>query len=77
MTEHPDKYKNLKNPGLVEFTSESPVKLTDRFRSKGYEQCLVVGGPHITTSFSKGQLRDELWLTIEPKIFGTGGCRFH
>lgn len=34
---------------------------------------LVVGGPHIATSFLKEQLIDEIWLTIEPKIFGTGG----
>jgi len=33
----------------------------------------VVGGPHIATSFLKEQLIDELWLTLEPKIFGTGG----
>ena len=26
-----------------------------------------------TTSFLKEQLIDEVWLTIEPKIFGTGG----
>jgi dihydrofolate reductase len=73
MTGHPDKYKNLKNPGQVEFTSESPAKLTERFKSKGYEQMLVVGGPHVATSFLKEQLIDELWLTLEPKIFGTGG----
>ena len=33
----------------------------------------VVGGAHIATSFLKEQLVDELWLTIEPKIFGVGG----
>jgi dihydrofolate reductase len=33
---------------------------------------LVVGGPHIATSFLREQLIDELWLTIEPKIFGMG-----
>ncbi len=27
----------------------------------------------IATSFLKEQLIDEVWLTIEPKIFGTGG----
>jgi dihydrofolate reductase len=32
-----------------------------------------VGGPHVATSFLKEQLIDELWLTLEPKIFGTGG----
>jgi dihydrofolate reductase len=73
MTGHPEKYKDLKTPGQIEFVSESPAKLIDRFKNKGYEQMLVVGGPHIATSFLKEQLIDELWLTFEPKIFGTGG----
>ncbi|MEP7376841.1 MAG: dihydrofolate reductase [Chitinophagaceae bacterium] len=72
MTGHPGKYKNLNNSGQVEFTNESPAQLTDRFKSKGYEHMLVVGGPHVATSFLKEQLIDELWLTLEPKIFGTG-----
>ena len=73
MTGHPDKYKNLKISGQIEFTNESPLELTDRFKSKGHEQMLVVGGPHVATSFLKEQLIDELWLTFEPRIFGTGG----
>ena len=72
MTGHPDKYKSLKISGQIEFTSESPLELTDRFKSKGHQQMLVVGGAHVATSFLKEQLIDELWLTLEPKIFGTG-----
>ena len=73
MTRHPDKYKNLEVPGQIEFTNKSPVALTARFKSKGYKQMVVVGGPHVATSFLKEQLIDELWLTFEPRIFGTGG----
>ena len=73
MTGHPDRYKSLKLSGQVEFTDESPLELTNRFKSKGYEQMLLVGGPHVATSFLKEQLIDELWLTFEPRIFGTGG----
>ena len=73
MTRYPDKYKSLKSSGQIEFTNESPLELTDRFKSKGQEQMLVVGGPHVATSFLKEQLIDELWLTLEPKIFGIGG----
>jgi dihydrofolate reductase len=73
MTGHPDKYKNLEITGQIEFTNESPFDLIARFISKEHKQILVVGGPHIATSFLKEQLIDEVWLTIEPKIFGTGG----
>lgn len=72
MTAHPDKYKSLQIPGQLEFTNESPIELTARFLSKGCQQMLVVGGPHIATSFLEKQLVDELWLTYEPKIFGVG-----
>jgi dihydrofolate reductase len=73
MTGHPDKYKSLEISEQIEFTNQSPVELTARFMRKGHEQMLVVGGPHVATSFLKEQLIDELWLTFEPKIFGIGG----
>ena len=72
MTSHPDKYKNFEIPGQMEFTIETPVEISSRFTIRGDQQMLVVGGPHIATSFLKEQLIDELWLTIEPKIFGIG-----
>jgi dihydrofolate reductase len=72
MTSHPNRYKSFEIPGQMEFTNETPVELSSRFANKGHQQMLVVGGPHIATSFLKEQLIDELWLTIEPKIFGMG-----
>ena len=73
MTGHPGKYKSSEVSGRLEFTNESPAELSERFNKKGFEQMLVVGGPHVATSFLKEELIDELWLTIEPKIFGMGG----
>jgi dihydrofolate reductase len=72
MTSYPDKYKDLETPGQIEFTNETPAELTSRFIMKGHQQILVIGGPHIATSFLKEELIDEIWLTIEPKIFGMG-----
>jgi len=73
MTSHPETYKSRELPGQLEFTSESPAELVKRFASEGYPQLLCVGGPHIATSFFKAGVVDELWLTLEPKIFGKGG----
>jgi len=72
MTRDPSKYKKYKVSGELEFSDESPAQLTLRFEKKGYEQMFVVGGAHLGTSFLKEQLIDELWLTIEPRIFGAG-----
>jgi len=73
MTRHPSDYKGNETSGKLEFTNESPGKLFARFEKEGRDQMLIVGGAHIATSFLKEQLIDELWLTIEPNIFGTGG----
>jgi dihydrofolate reductase len=73
MTRTPEEYGKYQVPGQLEFSNETPTQLTERFKKRGYEQMLVVGGPHVATSFFKEGLIDELWLTLEPKIFGKGG----
>jgi dihydrofolate reductase len=72
MTRQPEKYKNKSIPGQLVFTNESPFQLVKRFEKDGEEKILIVGGAHIAASFLREQLIDELWLTIEPKIFGKG-----
>ncbi len=72
MTQHPEKYKSSEVLGQLEYTRETPVELITRFEKEGRIQMLIVGGPHVATSFLKENLIDELWLTIEPKIFGVG-----
>jgi dihydrofolate reductase len=72
MTRQPEKYKNIEIPGKLVFTAESPLQLVKRFENAGEQKILIVGGAHIAASFLREQLIDELWLTIEPKIFGKG-----
>lgn len=73
MTRQPSKYNQYKVSGQIEFSDITPNKLIEQSKKKGYEKMMLVGGAHVATSFFKEQLIDELWLTIEPKIFGTGG----
>jgi len=72
MTRKPEKYKEKEVPGQIEFTSESPYHIVSRIKKAGEQKLLVVGGAQIATAFLKQELIDELWLTIEPKIFGIG-----
>ena len=72
LTSHPEKYKSFQIPGQIEFLNMIPSELVYQFNQEGYELMTVVGGAHLATSFLKEQLIDELWLTIEPKIFGIG-----
>ena len=71
MTSDPRRYTALSVPGQLEFTDESPQTLVDRL-SGGFRQMFLVGGGAVNTSFFKEGLVDELWLTIEPRIFGKG-----
>jgi dihydrofolate reductase len=72
LTGNPLLYKDKHVPGQLEFTDGSPGEILDRFRQTGEEIVLIVGGAKIATSFLKEKLIDELWLTIEPRIFGSG-----
>jgi dihydrofolate reductase len=71
MTSRPDSYKKFEVSGQLEFLDVTPRQLLLLYE-KGYSQMLVVGGPHIAAAFLKEELIDELWLTIEPRIFGMG-----
>lgn len=71
LTRSPHKYVGSNTPGFLEFTDESPERILTRFMHDE-RNVLVVGGSQIATVFLKKQLIDELWLTIEPKIFGNG-----
>lgn len=73
LTKHPEIYINAEVKGQLEFTSDSPLTLLERIGKTGEESVLVVGGAMIAASFLKEKLIDELWLTIEPRIFGIGG----
>lgn len=72
MTSHPSDYKKFEVPGQLEFSDEKPEKIISRYEKEGFSQMVVVGGPTISSSFLREQLADELWLTIEPRIFGEG-----
>jgi dihydrofolate reductase len=60
-------------PDSASGSYEAPLSLIQRFEKAGEERILVVGGSEIATLFLREKLIDELWLTLEPKIFGEGG----
>ncbi len=70
LTRNPNKYKNERVQGELEFTSEIPRQLINRLIN--YNEMLLVGGSKIYSSFLKEGLVDEIYLTIEPLLFGKG-----
>ncbi len=70
MTGSPDKYKSEAN--LLEFTNQSPLQILENLSQRGFKQVAIAGGAAINKLFLAQDLIDEIYLTIEPKIFGSG-----
>lgn len=71
-TRNPEKYRHDEVPGQLEFTNQPLKELVERLCQRGYKKLLLLGGSHTNTSFLMTGLVDEIFLTIEPKIFGRG-----
>lgn len=72
MTENPGKYTKYAVAGQLEFTDESPRQLVARLEKQGYRQMLFVGGSKLLSAFLEAKLITDVWLTLEPRIFGRG-----
>lgn len=61
-----------KNPELPYYQATHDLKkLAQELHKKGYKRVLVEGGPTLIGSFLKGNLLDEIFITIAPKIYGS------
>ncbi len=56
----------------VEFTPESPHALVERLEGEGQKSLAVCGGAHVYHQFMQSGLVTELYLTVEPVLFGSG-----
>lgn len=77
LTNDTNKYKNQEVPGMLEFTKGSPQNLIKRLENTGYSEALFVGGSRLFHTLLKNRLIDELYLTIEPRLFGNGLTLIH
>ncbi len=72
MTQRPAEWQAKMVPGQLEFSDETPSELLRRLTEAGYTQILLVGGSVLNSAFLAAGLVDDLYLTVEPKVFGTG-----
>ena len=59
-------------PDQLEFTNDEPGKILRNLKSRNFKEVIICGGAEINSLFLLDDLIDELWLTIEPKLFGRG-----
>ncbi|OGH19859.1 MAG: hypothetical protein A3D74_02900 [Candidatus Levybacteria bacterium RIFCSPHIGHO2_02_FULL_37_13] len=72
LTRNPERFKPSEVKGQLEFTNDSPTQLVKRMEANGYKTMLLVGGSTISTLFFQQNIIDEVWITLEPNIFGKG-----
>lgn len=64
----------LENPldNDAELVSESPTELVSRLDEAGIEELMIAGGASIYTQFVNAGVVTDLYLTLEPIVFGSG-----
>jgi dihydrofolate reductase len=66
LLENPPKTENVK------WVTGEPEKVLADLEKEGYKSAILGGGTYMNSQFLERKLIDEIWLTIEPKIFGDG-----
>jgi dihydrofolate reductase len=56
----------------IEASSETPQQLVSRLHTEGMQALAICGGANVYAQFMQAGLVNELYLTIEPVVFGTG-----
>jgi dihydrofolate reductase len=59
-------------PDQLEFTDRSPADLLAQLERRGRRRCALLGGEQVYGRFLADDLVDELVLTVEPLLFGSG-----
>ncbi|OGF25373.1 hypothetical protein A2331_02375 [Candidatus Falkowbacteria bacterium RIFOXYB2_FULL_34_18] len=64
--------KNPKKTEGVKWVSGDIEKILKELEEMGYAKALLGGGAFLNTTFLEKKLIDEIIVTVEPKIFGSG-----
>jgi dihydrofolate reductase len=72
LTRRPEAFAADAEPGVLEFTQGPPAEILQHLERRGHRACALLGGAQIHALFLAARLVDELWLTLEPCLFGTG-----
>lgn len=56
----------------IHVTQKPPTELLQELANEGFSEVAITGGSSIYTQFIEAGLVDTIYITIEPKLFGTG-----
>ncbi len=72
MTRQPEQFSSDAVAGQLEFSSAEPASLLQRLGDLNVSKCALLGGAAAHDAFLDAGLVDEIRVTIEPRLFGTG-----
>jgi dihydrofolate reductase len=72
MTHHPELYKDKFVKGRLEFVHPDPSALIADLKRRRLSRVLIAGDTSITYDFLQDELVDDLYVTLEPILFGVG-----
>lgn len=72
VTHDPEKFSADEVDGQLEFTNLSIPELVKDLEDRGFKQMLLLSGEGLNKQFFQEGLVDEIILTVEPKVFGSG-----
>ena len=56
----------------VKFTNLDPEQLLEKLTKDGHKEICIIGGSEIASQFMQKNLIDEIFLDVEPLLFGQG-----
>lgn len=71
ITSNPEKHQHRVVAG-VEFSALSPKELLAKLEAEGVKHVALAGGAKVYTQWLKEGLVNEVFLTVEPVLFGNG-----
>jgi dihydrofolate reductase len=72
LTRTPEAFVSDAAPSHLEFVNTPPAQLIAELNQRGFKHCALLGGAQIHSLFLAAGLVDELWITVEPLLFGGG-----
>lgn len=71
-TRNPQAPELQHQPDTLEYTNLGPKELLAQLEKRGFTDVALVGGGTINAMFLREKLIDDIYLSIEPYIFGAG-----
>lgn len=72
MTRTPASFASDVIPDRLEFTDLPPPEILRLLEKRGCRRCALIGGSQAHSLFLTAGCINELWLTVEPRLFGRG-----